>query len=283
MSSVLRHSGFQSATQRPMVGDTKTSMVRADHLGWMLCDGRALSTAEYRTLFAVLEYSFGGSGATFNLPDARGHVMGLINQPNEYTVTPNPDVSGWADGDVSGYQTHTLTIAEMPAHNHDISGGYLNVSGDVDPSGNGRTSLELTGITLDVSGEHTHTATDSGHQHSYENQPYQHDVALSLTTTNTADNINQSQISGVGYANITVSSAGSHTHIVNDPTHRHQIASNGGSQPHNNMQPTVFLGNLFIYSGRVNKNVTGFDGITTQTNPANPASYFPPQQNKRLY
>jgi hypothetical protein len=49
-----------------------------------------------------------------------------------------------------------------------------------------------------------------------------------------------------GYANVSDSG---HTHNITDPTHRHQIASNGNDQYHNNIQPTLFYGNLFVYSG----------------------------------
>lgn len=40
--------------------------------GWLMCDGRSLPTASYPDLFAALSYSYGGSGANFNLPDFRG-------------------------------------------------------------------------------------------------------------------------------------------------------------------------------------------------------------------
>jgi microcystin-dependent protein len=33
------------------------------------------------------------------------------------------------------------------------------------------------------------------------------------------------------------------------PAEANRAASRGGSQPHNNMQPTIFIGNLFIYAG----------------------------------
>lgn len=38
------------------------------------------------------------------------------------------------------------------------------------------------------------------------------------------------------------------TTITPDP-HTHTITAQGGGLPHNNMQPTLFVGNLFIYSG----------------------------------
>lgn len=40
--------------------------------GWLLCDGAAYSTAVYPALFSAIGYTFGGSGANFNVPDMRG-------------------------------------------------------------------------------------------------------------------------------------------------------------------------------------------------------------------
>ncbi|HEX5015996.1 MAG TPA: phage tail protein [Actinomycetes bacterium] len=41
---------------------------------WRVCDGSALSTTAFPKLFAVLQYAYGGSGSTFNLPDLRHRV-----------------------------------------------------------------------------------------------------------------------------------------------------------------------------------------------------------------
>lgn len=41
--------------------------------GWLECNGASLATASYPTLFAVIGYVFGGSGANFNIPDLRGY------------------------------------------------------------------------------------------------------------------------------------------------------------------------------------------------------------------
>jgi microcystin-dependent protein len=42
--------------------------------------------------------------------------------------------------------------------------------------------------------------------------------------------------------------------VITDPTHAHTFTTSntGGDQPHNNMQPTLFYGNMFIYCGKVN-------------------------------
>jgi microcystin-dependent protein len=62
-----------------IVGDTNPVGTLLDFAGttapsgYLMCDGRQLSTAgAYERLFAVIGYSYGGSGANFNIPDFRG-------------------------------------------------------------------------------------------------------------------------------------------------------------------------------------------------------------------
>jgi phage-related tail fiber protein len=43
--------------------------------GFIKANGASLSTSVYSNLFAVLGYTYGGSGASFNLPDLRGEFM----------------------------------------------------------------------------------------------------------------------------------------------------------------------------------------------------------------
>ena len=39
---------------------------------WVLCDGASYSTSDKKDLFAVIIYTYGGSGMSFNVPDMRG-------------------------------------------------------------------------------------------------------------------------------------------------------------------------------------------------------------------
>jgi microcystin-dependent protein len=43
--------------------------------GYLLCDGTSYSTTTYAKLFAVIGYNYGGSGASFNVPDFRGMFL----------------------------------------------------------------------------------------------------------------------------------------------------------------------------------------------------------------
>lgn len=111
-------------------------------LGWVICDGRALSTVTFPALFSSIGYTHGGSGSTFNVPDLRGRSpMGMDDfggslssaGPANRVTSVQADVLGGS----LGTETHTLTSAEMPAHTHGYTDRYF-------ASGSGGA---LTGVT----------------------------------------------------------------------------------------------------------------------------------------
>jgi microcystin-dependent protein len=87
---------------------------------------------------------------------------------------------------------------------------------------------------VDSSGAHIHGIADPGHSHS--GTANQASTALNGASNNTGNGAN----TGTSFTGISINSAGDHTH---------NIQNTGGSGAHNNMQPTIFLGNTFIYSG----------------------------------
>lgn len=78
-----------------------------DH--YLLCDGAAISRADYADLFDVIgtAYGAGDGSTTFNLPNLAGRVaMGVT--------------TGQVLGNSSGEETHLLTTSELPTHSHTI-------------------------------------------------------------------------------------------------------------------------------------------------------------------
>lgn len=74
--------------------------------GWHLCDGSLLNIAQNQALFSLLGVTYGGDGrTTFALPNLCGRVP----------IDVGP---GFAQGQAGGKATHTLTMAELPAHAH---------------------------------------------------------------------------------------------------------------------------------------------------------------------
>jgi microcystin-dependent protein len=92
--------------------------------GWAMCNGQLMPINQNQALFSLLGTAFGGDGrTTFALPDFRGR-------------TPIHVGSGHTLGEKAGAQSVTLTIANLPAHTHQVmastqNGDSLNPAGNV--------------------------------------------------------------------------------------------------------------------------------------------------------
>jgi microcystin-dependent protein len=74
--------------------------------GWLACDGTSFTTAAKAALFAAIGYTWGGSGANFNVPDLRGRQ--LIGDGTGAGLTAR------TLGDAGGQEA----ITDVPQHNH---------------------------------------------------------------------------------------------------------------------------------------------------------------------
>jgi hypothetical protein len=126
--------------------------------------------------------------------------------------------------DAAGTHTHTATIDAAGAHTHTVSNTVvqngLSTRTEADNEGPaGEINLDTAQTTTtSTAGLHTHTITiDSAGSHTH---------------------------------GITINAAGTHTHGITDPTHAHTANTTGSSQPFSIMQPTIFVGNMFIFCGR---------------------------------
>ena len=88
--------------------------------GWLICDGSAVSRVAYAPLFASLGTNFGpGDGTTtFNLPDLRDRAP--MGARFDVAGLPFTTVAGYASTS-GGASSHTLSVAELPAHHHDMT------------------------------------------------------------------------------------------------------------------------------------------------------------------
>ena len=78
--------------------------------GWAQCNGQLLPINQNQALFSLLGTTYGGNGqTTFALPDLRGRIP--IHQGNGFILA-----------ETGGAETITLTVNQIPLHNHSFLG-----------------------------------------------------------------------------------------------------------------------------------------------------------------
>lgn len=94
----------------PFLGEIRLMSFPFNPKAWAQCNGQTMPIAQNQALFSLLGTTYGGNGqTTFMLPDLRGRVP--ISQGDSRQMGQN-----------GGEATHTLTIQEMAAHQHQLSG-----------------------------------------------------------------------------------------------------------------------------------------------------------------
>ena len=133
--------------------------------GTLLCDGSPKNVADYPALFAVIQYTYGGSGSTFNLPDYRGRsAVGKDDMggtaANRIT-SAGSGITGTTLGASGGAETNTLTSSQMPSHRHRV---YSGSGGGTGATTLGSASSEgVAGVGGGISGKgYYDTASSSG-------------------------------------------------------------------------------------------------------------------------
>lgn len=104
--------------------------------GWAMATGQTISVNQNTALFNLLGTTYGGNGTTtFQLPNLQDKVAIGAGQGDGLTNRPL--------GSVSGSNTETLTIDQMPAHDHSTPNGPTGETGGGQPVSIMQPSLAL--------------------------------------------------------------------------------------------------------------------------------------------
>nr|WP_316643989.1 tail fiber protein [uncultured Roseateles sp.] len=141
----------------PFVGEIRLFGGNFAPNGWMFCDGSVLPISENEVLFQLIGTTYGGDGqTTFALPDLRSRVP-------VHTGT-GPGLSQRVLGQNGGSETVTLSVGQMPSHNHQLNastgaavssagpGGVLAASAGTQFYGSGVPSTDMAANTITQQG-----------------------------------------------------------------------------------------------------------------------------------
>ncbi len=194
------------------VGDVKSGMQTTDHAGWVILDGRAISSLSSSQQAAAT--SLGLSG---NLPNAsnaylvqNGGTLGAVSGSNTTTLTQAnlPNVSFVGTAASAGSHTHTVDPASVNtnttgSHNHGLGVAFSTTTFGWATFGGGSGFTSSGSSGTNPAGDHSHTV----------------DIPATTSSTN-----------------------GAHTHSV--------TVSSGGSSTPINIAPRSLSVNMFIYLGQ---------------------------------
>lgn len=125
--------------------------------GYLLCDGASVATATYPNLFAAIGYTFGGAGASFNVPDMRGASPAGAGTSTGYSVDETITLGAKTD-DIFQAHTHgtpNVLVAYNSGngainYNTGLADAVIYQAGDVTIGTNGRTGTVTKGKSVGV-------------------------------------------------------------------------------------------------------------------------------------
>lgn len=146
----------------PFLGEVKIISWNFSPKGWAMCNGQFLPINQNQALFSLLGTMYGGNGqTTFALPDLRGRVPIHIG-------------AGFIEGQAGGQEAHTITMSEMPAHNHFINASNTATGTVGGPSGNilAASNITIYGQQPDTTLNPSEVTNFGGSQAHTNQQPY---------------------------------------------------------------------------------------------------------------
>jgi microcystin-dependent protein len=187
--------------------------------GYLLCTGQSVSTTTYADLFAVIGYTYGGSGSNFTIPNLQNRVPVGKGTETEFDTL----------GETGGAKTHTLTTAEMPSHTH-VQDSHNHTQNSHNHTQNSHNH-----------GQNAHQHATSNHLSSFGNA-----TGFPTTYAQAHGDTNYWNFGQPGYSSVETASnqAATATNQATTATNQATTATNqntGGGGAHNNLQPYIVV------------------------------------------
>jgi microcystin-dependent protein len=178
---------------------------------YLICNGASLSTSTYANLFNIIGYNYGGSGASFNLPNLTTRIpIGTASTP----TTPTTQATSAS----SAVDVHTHTV------NSTLTAGSVNSSF---AAGNAADHVHpIVGNTGNASDTHQHTYfkpnTGANSSTGFSGSAHTHGILFNSSGSNTTISVNSSFTAGNTNSSLTAGNASTinastlaHTHTLN--------------------------------------------------------------------
>jgi microcystin-dependent protein len=208
-----------NAGPEPFVGEINYVAFNFAPSGWAQCDGQLLPISQYQALFALVGTTYGGNGTTtFALPDMRGRVP--VHQGQSSTG------SNYPIGQISGANAITLTVGNMPTHNHPATAVSTSTS-QVAAGASATSTLKA--------------ANTAGNTNTAEGNTIASSPTLTKIYSTTAPNVNMNA------ASIETSLSG--VEVTTTTNTIVTVGNTGGSQPFSIMQPYTTVNCIIATNG----------------------------------
>lgn len=114
---------FKTAASHMFPGAVVAAAISSPPMGWLQCNGQAVSRTTYAALFSAVgtTYGAGDNSTTFNLPNIVDRVIVGVSGSKSL---------GWT----GGAETVALMQANMPAHVHTFNGREYDAGGNQTPN-----------------------------------------------------------------------------------------------------------------------------------------------------
>jgi microcystin-dependent protein len=218
----------------PFLGQILTVPYNFAPLNWAFCQGQLVPVNQNTALFSLLGTNYGGNGQTnFGLPNTSGRVV-LGAQGSTYDL-----------GEVGGNTSVTLTLNQMPMHNHGATFSSTTQPANVNLTVSGNLSLPVT-----ASGQmqaSSAAGTDNDPQSGWTLGAAASSTKIyAATSTGTAVPLAAINSTGTASGPFSAPASGQATVPVSGNV---TVSPNGGGLPVPTMPPFIVLNNVIAMQG----------------------------------